>query len=668
MATLNLAEYSYKLTLDSAEYTEKMRQAGQQAEEMKGKLGGFGNSLASSLKVGFAAVGTVAAAAGAAAVSLAKNVISSFGELEQNLGGSEAVFGEYAANIQKIGEDAYKNMGISQSQYLATANKMGALFQGSGIEQQKSLDLTTEAMQRAADMAFVMGIDMQSALDSVAAGAKGNYTMFDNLGVAINATNLEAYALSQGITTAYKDMSQTEKVELAMQMFLERTSQYAGNFAKESTETISGSMGLMKASVESFIGGLGNADADMMNLTQNMVDAFSAVMDNIIPVLENIVSALPTATSAILAAIGDLLPMLLQTVIGIFGQVLETILTLLPQLIPAAVQAVLTMTTAIIDNLPLFIDAAVQMVTSIVSGLGEALPTLIPAAVQAVITIVQGLADNIPMLIDAALQLITGLARGLITAIPFIVEAMPQIINSIINALVGAIPLIIEVGVELFVALIENLPFIITEIVKAVPRIVTGLVSAIGSLTYKMVEAGGNLLRGLWEGISGAASWLWEKVSGWASGLIEGVRGVFDIHSPSRVFADIGENLALGLGGGFNNEMDSVTASMLKKVAGFTPQIKGLVSLAGVGGGFSSTAFMPRGEQAFRYYPATNTNTSTEHITLNMPLTINGSADESILKAIKAEHSSIVSDAVKAISTKSVNAVKFGSGLPIRAI
>ncbi len=56
---------------------------------------------------------------------------------------------------------------------------MGALFQGSGVEQQKSLELTEKAMQRAADMASVMGIEMSVALDSVAGAAKGNFTMMD---------------------------------------------------------------------------------------------------------------------------------------------------------------------------------------------------------------------------------------------------------------------------------------------------------------------------------------------------------------------------------------------------------------------------------------------------------------------------------------------------------
>ena len=277
----------------------------------------------------------------------------------RNLGGSEAVFQGYADHMQKIGEDAYKNMGVSQSQYLATANKMGALFQGSGLDVQRSAELSEKAMQRAADMASVMGIDMQVALDSVAGAAKGNFTMMDNLGVAMNATSIQAYAASKGLDFVWASASQADKAEVAMQMFFENTEQYAGNFARESTQTVTGSLGLLQAALGSFTAGLGNAGADMTNLTQNLVDAFGAVVANIVPVLENIVAALPPALDAILTAVGDLLPLLLETVTSLFTQVLETILSLLPSLIPAAVSAIMTITGALIDNLPLLVAAAV---------------------------------------------------------------------------------------------------------------------------------------------------------------------------------------------------------------------------------------------------------------------------------------------------------------------
>ena len=257
-------------TIEADNLGDELDASGKSAEDAGGKF----DKLGGILKGIGVAMGAVAVAAGAAAIKLGKEVVQQFGELEQNLGGSEAVFGAYAASIQKTGEEAYKNLGVSQSEYLATANKMGALFQGSGIQQQKSLELTEKAMQRAADMASVMGVDMQMALDSVAGAAKGNFTMMDNLGVAMNATNIQAYALAKGLDFTWNTATQAEKAEIAMQMFFENTEQYAGNFARESTQTITGSIGLLQAALGSFTGGLGNANADMTNLTENLVDAF----------------------------------------------------------------------------------------------------------------------------------------------------------------------------------------------------------------------------------------------------------------------------------------------------------------------------------------------------------------------------------------------------------
>lgn len=349
-AELNLMERELEeSTIEADNLGEELEDSGKSAEDAGGRF----EKLGGVLKGIGVAMGAVAVAAGAAAIKLGKEVVTQFGELEQNLGGSEAVFGAYAASIQKTGEEAYKNLGVSQSEYLATANKMGALFQGSGIQQQRSLELTEKAMQRAADMASVMGIDMSSALEAVTGAAKGNFDMMDNLGVAMNATNIEAYALAKGLDFTWNTATQAEKAEVAMQMFFENTEQYAGNFAKESTETISGSIGLLQAALGSFTAGLGNANADMTNLTENLVDAFEAVVTNIVPVLENIVAALPTATGAILAAVADLLPMLLELVTNIFAQVLETILSLLPELIPATVSALMTIVGALIDNLPI---------------------------------------------------------------------------------------------------------------------------------------------------------------------------------------------------------------------------------------------------------------------------------------------------------------------------
>ena len=131
-----------------------------------------GNNIASGIK------GVIAKAAiGATIAAGIKKSIGEGAELEQNLGGTEAVFGKFADAIQSKSTSAYRNMGLSASDYMATANKMGSLFQGSGVSQQRSLDLTSKAMQRAADVASVMGIDTSFAMESIAGAAKGNFTM-----------------------------------------------------------------------------------------------------------------------------------------------------------------------------------------------------------------------------------------------------------------------------------------------------------------------------------------------------------------------------------------------------------------------------------------------------------------------------------------------------------
>ncbi len=511
-AALNKSELQLKNNTAALEQTEKgLEDVGKAAEDSGQRF----ENLGKTLKASAVAMGAVIAAAGAAAIKLGKEVVQQFGELEQNLGGSEAVFGEYAKSIQKTGEDAYKNMGVSQSDYLATANKMGALFQGSGLEQQKSLELTEKAMQRAADMASVMGIDMQVALDSVAGAAKGNFTMMDNLGVAMNATNIEAYAVANGLDFLWSKASEAEKAEVAMQMFFENTEQYAGNFAKESTETVTGSLGLLKAAIGSFTGGLGNVDADMQNLTANLVEAFQAVVANVVPIIENLASSMPVAFDAILAAVGDLLPTLLDTAINLFQQVLDTILKILPELIPVVVAAVMTITDTLIDNLPLILDGAFLLIITLAQGIIQALPELIPKIVEVIVTMYETMANNLPMIISMALQIILALTKGLIKAIPELVKAVPEIIVSIVSAFKDEMPEMMKIGVE--------------------------------------------IVRGVWDGIKSMGKWIKDKVGDFFSGVIDGVKGVLGIQSPSKVFAGIGEYMAEGLGQGFESEMKNVS-------------------------------------------------------------------------------------------------------------
>lgn len=267
-----------------------------------------------------AVVGTFGAVATSAAVAI-KSAIPLGMELEQNLGGTEAVFGKYANTVQALSEQAYKNMGLSASDYMATANKMGSLFQGSGLEQVRAMELSTQAMQRAADVASVMGIDTAMAMESIAGAAKGNFTMMDNLGVAMNATTLQAYALEKGINFDWKTASNAEKAELAMQMFFERTEQYAGNFAREADATLAGSFGRMKTNVQDILANMALGRSIDVPL-ENMKESVLSFAHNIVPAIVNIINQLPDVVTAVMDAVGPVIQQALADIRSPFGEIL----------------------------------------------------------------------------------------------------------------------------------------------------------------------------------------------------------------------------------------------------------------------------------------------------------------------------------------------------------
>lgn len=534
----DLRDQADKLSDSENELEDDTKKLGNSEEETEKKTYKLGDALKKGLVVGAKAAAAAIAAVGTASIALVKNVIEKTGELEQNLGGSVSVFGKYAEQMQRAGEDAYKNLGISQSEYLATANKMGALFQGVGLSAQDSASITEKAMQRAADMASVMGIDMASAMESVAGAAKGNFTMMDNLGVAINDTSLKAYAAAHGLGELETTQ---EKVTAAMQMFLDTTEQYDGNFAKEATETISGSFGLLEASWESMIAGLGNSDADIGKLAGNVADALSHVIDNVEPVIESVVNSLPQVVDATVGAVKNLLPKVLPSIQSIFTNVLNSVVEMLPAILPVASSAILTFTQGMIDNLPTVIsiagdiilqladallgmlpqivDTGMQVIAQLAIGIADALPTLIPTIVDVVLQIVETLIDNIDLLIDASIQLIMGLAQGLINALPVLLRKAPEIVQKLATAIVNNAPKLLKSAVELIVTIVKGIVSSLPDIVSSGWDIIKSLASGILQMDGKIADAAQDIIARFSQKIKE----LPKKALQWGKDIISGI-------------------------------------------------------------------------------------------------------------------------------------------------
>jgi len=513
--SLNRAEAELAKTENALkENEEAIKNFGKNADEASGKFSNFGGVL----KATAATMATVGAAALVAAAQLGKAVLSSYADYEQLVGGIDTLFKESSAKMQEYAANAYKTAGLSANDYMETVTSFSAsLISSLGGDTEKAVEYADMAITDMSDNANKMGTDMALIQNAYQGFAKQNYTMLDNLKLGYGGTKQEMERLlkdAEKISGIKYDISSYADVVEAIHVIQENMG-IAGTTAQEAEKTITGSLNAMKSAWQNWIVGLGTSDADMEQLTNNLKDAFGNVVNNVVPVIEHIAKALPNAIGTMLPAIGQLLPVLLETVTSLFKEVLDAILGMLPELMPVAVQAMLTIVDALIENLPLIIDAAFVLITALANGIVEALPELVPKIVEVINKIVVTIIENLPLIISVALQIIIALAGGLIKAIP--------------------------------------------DLVKAVPELISAIVKAFSDGMKQIKEIGKDVVKGIWEGIKSMASWLSDKVKDFFSGITDNIKGILGISSPSKVFAGIGKFMAEGLGEGFGAEMQNVS-------------------------------------------------------------------------------------------------------------
>lgn len=532
-----------------------------------------------------------------------KSSISEGMELEQNLGGTEAVFGKFASSIQEKATQAYKNMGLSASDYMATANKMGSLFQGSGVEQEKALNMTADAMQRAADVASVMGIDMSMAMESIAGAAKGNFTMMDNLGVAMNATTLQAYALEKGLDFEWKTADNAQKAEVAMQMFMERTSQYANNFARESEDTLSGSVGAMRAAWQNLLGYLSTGGDVSGAMSELVKSAVTFLQGNLIPSIVNIAAGIPTALmtgiktsmsmlsgmmgGGDIASIGENLigainmgmqnaTGFLETATTFLQGFTQGVLQSLPELLNQGVVIVDGMVQGVLMNLPGLISAGVQFVNTLISGIGQALPMIMNSGNQMEISLKTGLISAIPDLIAGAgeimvslldafltyipqglemgFQLVGALAQGLLNNAPAILANIATVLANLLAKIASHLPRLLQSGIELIGKMAAGLIRAIPNVVAKIPQIIQSIINAFGRHDWGSI--GLNIIKGIANGIKNAASFLLDAAKEAAGKALEGAKKFLGIESPSKVFEkEVGRWIPPGIARGILGNM-----------------------------------------------------------------------------------------------------------------
>ena len=491
----------------------------------------FGDVLKANVASDFIVSGIKAMAsaikeAGAALVDMGKQSIQGFKAQEQLIGGVDTLFKESSAQVQQYANEAYKTAGLSANQYMETVTSFSAsLLQSLGGDTAAAAQKADQAITDMSDNANKLGTDMTSIQNAYQGFAKQNYTMLDNLKLGYGGTKQEMERLladAEKFSGIKYDISSYADIVDAIHV-VQTEMGITGTTAKEAATTIEGSANSMKSAWSNLITGMSNENLDLDKLVQNVVDSVGTYADNLLPRLQTMLprfaDGMTQLVNGLVPYVGPAMEMLLPALVQGVGGLVSGIV----QALPAAVEAISAVVPMLVEQiailLPQIVDAGIGIIVALADGIGENLPALVPAAVDAIITVADGLLNHIDTLILAAGKLTVGMAQGLVEALPRLVVRLPEIIAAIVKGLLEGM-------------------------------------SAIGSV-------GTQLVQGLFNGISNAASWLYEKLKGWAGDVLDWVKGLFGINSPSKVFADeIGKFIPPGITVGVEKAMPKAMRDM----------------------------------------------------------------------------------------------------------
>lgn len=570
------------------------------------------NVLSDAIMSGVRALGNAVADLARNFVDFAKTGLETASDLEEVQNVVDTTFGkEGAASIDAFAKQAASAFGMSELSAKQFTGTMGAMLKSMGLNEDAVLDMSTDLAGLAGDMASFYNLDPEEAFAKLRSGISGETEPLKQLGINMSVANLEAYALSQGITTAYKEMTQAEQATLRYNYLMQATADAQGDFAKTS-DSYANQQRILQLNMENLGASIGNKLLPYLTGFTSALNGLLSGETDIQTFVSNLSGMVVQAAEGIVQG----LPAMAEAAGAIGSSLTSGLQALLPELAPVAAEVISTLIGGLLEQLPAIVESAALILAALASGLGEHLPDLIPAAIGAVTEIATALTspDSMMQLLEAAGQLIMGLVEGIFAAIPDLISSVPVIIENLVSTITNPENQTAseDAGKKFLGSLITGLLSAVSSLVQAAGDIVLILLREISYAVGDMFGIGRDVIDGFWRGIKEK----WEQLKAWLSNavdsLVGGVKNLLGIHSPSRVFAGIGGYMAEGLGLGFEDKMDKVSGQIQKAIPTPTMEIGGIMAgavngmqtaMAGMAGGGSYTfnLMLPDGTTLARY-------------------------------------------------------------------
>lgn len=199
--------------------------AQQSANNMSNSFGG----MLKKLTAGFSAVKI-----GKFLLDLGKESIEAASDLAEVQNVVDVTFGKSASEIESWAKTATTAYGLTETQAKRYASTMGAMLKSSGMAENEIVNVSTDLAGLAADMASFYNLDFDTAFAKIRSGISGETMPLKELGIDLSVATLNAYALQQGLTKTFDQMSQGEQTMIRYQYLMSATADAQGDFARTS--------------------------------------------------------------------------------------------------------------------------------------------------------------------------------------------------------------------------------------------------------------------------------------------------------------------------------------------------------------------------------------------------------------------------------------------------
>lgn len=294
---------SGKMRQLGSEAAKNMKAAGEAVKGFGEKLQGIGKKLTTYVTAPILAAGT-------ASVKFASDT-------EESANKVEVAFGDQAAAVMKWSESALKSYGMAKGSALDYAATFGDMGTSMGLTQKAAADMATSLTGLAGDLSSFKNIDLDRAMTALNGVFTGETESLKGLGIVMTQTNLEAFALAQGIQKPIKEMTEAEKVQLRYAYVMEATKNAQGDFARTS-DGAANSMRTTKETIKEVSASIGEVllpiVAKILGHINDLLQTFTDLDDG---QKKTIVTVL-----AVAAAIGPLLQVVGTLTVAIGGMMI----------------------------------------------------------------------------------------------------------------------------------------------------------------------------------------------------------------------------------------------------------------------------------------------------------------------------------------------------------